>query len=91
MKRRLAVLIIILVFPVLLFLLLSHRDTGRHMPWLPDTPLVSPLRELPVKSRVADAGPALAPITPLSGHDLDAGCDLAGQFTSRRNTVADHP
>ena len=68
-------MIIILVFPVLLFLLLSHQDTGRHIPWLPDTPLVSPLRELPVKNKVADAGPALAPITPLSGHDLDSESD----------------
>ena len=48
MKRRLAILIIILAFGTVLFLLLPNQDTGRHMPWLPDTPLVSPVRELPV-------------------------------------------
>lgn len=71
MKRRLTILIIILAFGTVLFLLLPHQDTGRHMPWLPDTPLVSPVRELPVRNKVADAGPALAPIIPLAGHDLD--------------------
>ncbi len=71
MKRRLTILIIILAFGTVLFLLLPHQDTGRHMPWLPDTPLVSPVRELPLKNKVADARPALAPIIPLAGHDLD--------------------
>ncbi|MCK5010339.1 MAG: hypothetical protein KAS98_07630, partial [Deltaproteobacteria bacterium] len=71
MKRRLTILIIILAFGTVLFLLLPHQDTGRHMPWLSDTPLVPPVRELPVKNKVADAGPALAPIIPLAGHELD--------------------
>jgi len=71
MKRRLTILIIILAFGTVLFLLLPHQDTGWHMPWLPDKPLVSPVREMPVKNKVADAGSALAPIIPLDGHELD--------------------
>ena len=71
MKRRLTILIIILAFVTVLFVLLPHQDTGWHMPWLPGKPLVSPVLELPVKNKVADAGPALAPIIPLAGHELD--------------------
>jgi hypothetical protein len=66
MKRRLTILIIILAFGTVLFLML-HRDTPR----LPDKTLVLPIRELSIKNKVADAGPALAPIIPLAGHDLD--------------------
>ena len=66
MKRRLTILVIILSFGTVLFLLLPHQY-GRHMPWLPDTPLVSSVRELPVRNKAADAGPALSPII----HELD--------------------
>ncbi len=71
MKRRLTILIIILSFGTVLLLLLPHQDTSRHMPSLPDTSLVSPVRELPVKNKVADAGTALPLMIPLSGHELD--------------------
>ena len=69
MKRRLTILIIIISFGTILFLVLTGRDTGRIVPWLPDTSL--PVRKLPAQNKSVAARPAPSSTLPIAGREQD--------------------